>query len=75
MMERIEKRTSGYKRCQEVLFTSQQIKVAMLDCAIAAGMPVSYVLIDSWFTRAPLFQKVVNRGLLYLLCIEVGTID
>jgi hypothetical protein len=63
MMEGIDKRTSGYKRRQEALLTAPQVIAAMLDRAIAAGMTASYVLMDSWFTHAPLIQEVVNRGL------------
>ncbi|MCE5172441.1 transposase, partial [Paenibacillus profundus] len=35
----------------------------MLDRAIQAGVSASYVLMDSWFTHAPLIQEVTRRGL------------
>ncbi|CAG7659042.1 IS4 family transposase ISDha5 [Paenibacillus allorhizosphaerae] len=35
----------------------------MLDRALAAGVSASYVLMDSWFTHAPLIGEVVARGL------------
>lgn len=63
MMEGIDKRTSGYKRRQEALLPAPQVIAAMLDRAITAGMTASYVLMDSWFTHAPLIQEIVNRGL------------
>ncbi|WP_218096402.1 IS4 family transposase, partial [Paenibacillus solanacearum] len=33
------------------------------DRAIAAGMSASYVLMDSWFTHAPLIQEIRDRNL------------
>lgn len=63
MIEGIDKRTSGYKRRQEALLTAPQVIATMLDRAITTGMTASYVLMDSWFTHAPLIQEVVNRGL------------
>jgi len=35
----------------------------MLDRALVAGMSTSYVLMDSWFTYAPLIQSILYRGL------------
>lgn len=35
----------------------------MIDRALTAGMNDSYVLMDSWFTHAPLIQAVLDRGL------------
>ncbi len=35
----------------------------MLDRARDAGVTASYVLMDSWFTHAPLVKEVVGRGL------------
>lgn len=63
MMEGIDKRTSGYKRRQEALLSAPKVIVSMLDRAIAVGMTASYVLMDSWFTHAPLIQQVLNRDL------------
>jgi hypothetical protein len=35
----------------------------MIDQALASGMTTSYVLMDSWFTYAPLIQAITQRGL------------
>lgn len=59
----IDKRTSGHKRRQEALLSAPQVIAAMIDRAIASGMTASYVLMDSWFTHAPLIKEVVGRGL------------
>lgn len=63
MMAGIDKRSSGYKRRQEALLSAPQVIATMLDRAIQAGVSASFVLMDSWFTHAPLIQEVIRRGL------------
>jgi hypothetical protein len=63
MTEGIDKRTHGYKRRLEALNSAPQVIAAMLDRAIQAGISASFVLMDSWFTHAPLIQEVLQRGL------------
>jgi hypothetical protein len=59
----IDKRTSGYKRRMEALLPAPQVIPLMIDRALAAGVSASYVLMDSWFTHAPLIQGILERGL------------
>lgn len=59
----IDKRTHGYKRRIESLLPAPEIIPVMIDRALTAGMNASYVLMDSWFTYAPLIQAVLDRGL------------
>lgn len=59
----IDKRSHGYKRRQEALCSAPQVIAAMLDRAIKAGLSASYVLMDSWFTHAPLITEVLQRKL------------
>jgi hypothetical protein len=63
MMEEIDKRSTGYKRRKEALLSAPQVIAAMLDRAIQSGVSASFVLMDSWFTHAPLIQEVMRRGL------------
>ncbi|WP_135554767.1 IS4 family transposase [Paenibacillus cymbidii] len=63
MADGIDKRSHGYKRRQEAFCTAPQVIAAMLDRAIQAGISASYVLMDSWFTHAPLIAEVIRRGL------------
>ncbi|MGG6309205.1 IS4 family transposase [Paenibacillus macerans] len=63
MAEGIDKRSHGYKRRQEAFCSAPQVISAMLDRALKAGISASYVLMDSWFTHAPLIQEVLRRGL------------
>ena len=59
----IDKRTHGYKRRVESLLPAPDIIPTMIDRALSAGINASYVLMDSWFTYAPLIQAVLDRGL------------
>jgi hypothetical protein len=59
----IDKRTSGYKRRQDALRTAPEQIPEMLDRALWAGITAPYVLMDSWFTHAPLIHAIVERGL------------
>ncbi len=63
MMQGIDKRTHGYKRREEALRSAPQVIAEMLDRAIQAGVSATYVLMDSWFTHAPLIQEVTRRAL------------
>jgi len=60
---KIDKRTCGYQRRIEALQSAPEIIPAMIDRALASGITASYVLMDSWFTYAPLIQKITERGL------------
>ncbi len=63
IMEKIDKRTSGYKRRMEALLPAPEVIPAMIDRALSAGVQASYVLMDSWFTHAPLIHAMLARGL------------
>lgn len=63
IMDGIDKRTIGYKRRLEALLPAPKVIPEMIDRALDAGMTASYVLMDSWFTHAPLIQAIVERGL------------
>ncbi|EXX90864.1 transposase [Paenibacillus darwinianus] len=63
IMQAIDKRTSGYKRRVEALLPAPEVFPAMIDRALSAGVQASYVLMDSWFTHAPLIQAMLDRGL------------
>jgi len=59
----IDKRSCGYKRRKESLLAAPHLVSELLDRAIASGVAAAYVLMDSWFTHAPLIQRIVDRGL------------
>jgi len=63
IMEGIDKRTIGYKRREEALLSAPKVIPSMIDRAISAGVSASYVLMDSWFTHAPLIKEILDRGL------------
>jgi hypothetical protein len=63
MREDIDKRTSGYQRRIEALKGAPANIPLMLDRALDKGVSASYVLMDSWFTHAPLVRQILQRGL------------
>ncbi len=68
----IDKRTSGYQRRKEALLPAPQVIPAMLERALVAGVNASYVLMDSWFTFAPLIQAVLDRGMDVIGMVKAG---
>jgi len=60
---KIDKRTCGYQRRIEALQSAPEVIPVMIDRALVSGITASYVLMDSWFTYAPLIQKITERGL------------
>jgi hypothetical protein len=63
MRQDLDKRTLGYKRRQESMLPKPDAVVDMLKRALNAGFSADYVLMDSWFTQAPLLQKLKGQGL------------
>lgn len=61
--EKVDKRTSGYKRRLEALRPAPELIPEMIDRALDAGIQASYLLMDSWFTHASLIQEILKRGL------------
>jgi hypothetical protein len=59
----LDKRTIGYKRRQESMLHKPDAVVKMLQRALKVGFSADYVLMDSWFTQAPLLQKLMDQGL------------
>ena len=61
--EGIDKRTSGYKRRVEAIQSKPTVVSELLDHALNKGIVADYVLMDSWFTQAPLIQSITDKGL------------
>lgn len=58
----IDKRTHGYKRRMEAVQKAPSLIPSMLERALAAGIDASYLLMDSWFTNAPLIKETLAHG-------------
>ena len=56
-------RTSGYKRRVEAMQKKPEVVSSLLDHALNQGILADYVLMDSWFTQAPLIQAITKKGL------------
>lgn len=63
MRENLDKRTHGYNRRNEALQKKPDTVVQMLQNALSAGFTADYVLMDSWFTHAPLLRAIDEMGL------------
>lgn len=63
MKEGLDKRSIGYKRRMGALNSKPDAVVQMLEQALKAGFSADYVLMDSWFTHAPLLQKLMDKEL------------
>lgn len=63
MREGLDKRTIGYKRRKEAMNSKPDAVVEMVDRALKAGFSADYLLMDSWFTHAPLLQTLKEKGL------------
>ena len=61
--EKVDKRSSGYKRRKEALQTAPEQIPDMLKRAMNAGIDASYVLMDTWFTSQPLIKAITEQGL------------
>lgn len=63
MKEHLSKRSAGYKRRIESFSRKPDAVVDLIDRALFSGFTADFVLMDSWFTQAPLLQKLTGRGL------------
>lgn len=61
MSEDLDKRTHGFKRRKEALTRKPDALVQMLTNALNTGFSADYILMDSWFTQAPLLRKLVEK--------------
>ncbi len=61
--EKVDKRSSGYKRRKEALQTAPEQIPDMIARAMKSGIDASYVLMDSWFTQQPLIKEITEQGL------------
>ncbi|WP_223226443.1 MULTISPECIES: transposase [Sporomusa] len=61
--EAIDKRSVGYKRRLEALQKAPDVIPEMIDRTLKSGVHASHVLMDSWFTHAPLIRAICKRGL------------
>lgn len=63
MASNLSKRSQGYKRRMEAFSRKPDAVVALLERALRAGFSADYVLMDSWFTQAPLLRELTIKGL------------
>lgn len=59
----IDKRTTGYKRRQELVRSKSDCLDAMVARALQADIEADYVLMDSWYTKSPNITNMLKRGI------------
>jgi len=63
MNEHVSKRSHGYKHRMEALSRKPDAVTHLIKRALSAGFTADYVLMDSWFTQAPLLRQLTTQGL------------
>jgi len=69
----IDKRTCGYKRRIEALDKKPNVACKMIREALDAGIEADYVLMDTWFTEAPLIRSITACGLDVIGMVKRGS--
>jgi hypothetical protein len=59
----IDKRTSGFKRRMEAIQSKPEVAAKLIQNALDKGLIADYVLMDTWFTHAPLIESITDKGL------------
>ena len=57
--QRLDVRTTAYKRRVEIMKGKSQIAIDMVNRAITSGVQADYLLVDSWYSK-PIFLKEMN---------------
>jgi hypothetical protein len=63
MKEKLNKRTHGYKRRLEAFSRKPDGVINLIERALKSGFTADFVLMDSWFTQAPLLRELIAKGL------------
>lgn len=71
MNNRIDKRSSGYKRRTESIANSTETLFQLLDSA--KGLPAKYLLFDSWFAFPKTIVNVVKRKLNVICMLKISS--
>ena len=61
--EDVDKRACGWHRRQEALQPMPRMVETLVKQSLSAGMEADYLLMDSWFTYAPLLASITELGL------------
>jgi hypothetical protein len=72
MKENLRKHSQGYKRRLEAFSRKPDAVVNLIDRALATGFSADFVLMDSWFTQAPLLRSLLGKGPLGSVNVETA---
>ena len=68
----IDHRSNAYKFRKESMMQKPDAVIAMLTRALNAGITAKYVLMDTWFTTAPLIARICDLGLHVIGMVKLG---
>ena len=71
--DKIDHRTNGYRFRQESMMRKPDAVILMLERALKFGVSAKYVLMDTWFTTAPLIERICQLGLHVIGMVKLGT--
>lgn len=60
---KIDRRTTGYKARMAAMMQKPDAAIALIESAIAAGIPAECILMDTWFTNEPFIKRILDCGL------------
>ena len=63
MKESVDKRTNGFKNRVAATIKKPDATMEMIRSVLNAGIPASYILMDTWFTNEPFIKNVLDVGL------------
>lgn len=63
MKESIDKRTNGFKNRVAATMKKPDAAMEIIRSVLDAGIPASYILMDTWFTNEPFIKNVLGVGL------------
>lgn len=70
--DKIDHRTNGYRVRKESMMHKPEAVILMLKRALKFGVSAKYVLMDTWFTSAPLIQDICQLGLHVIGMVKLG---
>ena len=68
----IDHRSNAYKFRKESMMQKPDAVITMLTRALDAGIVANYVLMDTWFTTAPLITRICQLGLHVIGMVKRG---
>ena len=63
VLEKIDKRTNGYKFRKESMMHKTDAAIQLVQNAVNTGIKADYILMDTWFTTEPMIKEIIATGI------------